>query len=138
MTTRNAGTLARFATESGRLTDSVVKPKLFEPNRVLELSVFRVHGLEFVQICGIGVSVVKEHPNARRLHGWGEIGESEVQGVNLRVVYDDVPPRHANIVGWPTEASQRKSIQQVLASKARPIRLAQPIIVEKPADEPTT
>jgi hypothetical protein len=113
MTTRNAGTLARFATESGRLTDSVVKPKLFEPNRALELSVFRVHGLEFVQICGIGVSVVKEHPNARRLHGWGEIGESEVQGVNLRVVYDDVPPRHANIVGWPTEASQRKSIQQV-------------------------
>ena len=131
MTIRNARTLARFATESGRLTDSVVKPKLFEPNRALELSVFRVRGLEFVEICDIGVSVVKKHPQARRLHGWGEIEESEVQGVNLRVVYDNVPPRHANIVGWPKEASRRKNIQQFLASKARPIRLDQPIPVEK-------
>lgn len=131
MTTRYAGTLARFATEGGRLTDSVVKPKLFEPNKALELSVFRVHGLEYTEICDIGVSVVKEHPNARRLHGWGEIEESSVQSANLRVAYDDVPPRHANIVGWPNEASQRKSIQQILASNARPIRFDQPIRVEK-------
>ena len=131
MTTRYTETLARFATESGSLTDSVVKPELFEPNRAFELSVFRVHGLEFVEIRDIGVSVVKEHPQARRLHGWGEIEESEVQGVNLRVVCDDEPPRHANIVGWPKEASRRKSIQQLLASKARPIRLDQPIPVEK-------
>ena len=109
MTIRNARTLARFATESGRLTASAVKPKLFEPNKALELSVFLVHGLEFVEIRDIGVSVVKEHPQARRLHGWGEIEESEVQSVNLRVVYDEVPPRHANIVGWPKEASRRKT-----------------------------
>lgn len=49
-TIREARTLARFATQSGRLTDEVVKPKLFEPNRKLELSVFRVEGLGYTEI----------------------------------------------------------------------------------------
>ena len=40
MTVRASGLLARFALESGRLTASAVKPKLFEPNRELKLSVF--------------------------------------------------------------------------------------------------
>ena len=63
MTAREAGTLARFATQSGRLTDEVVKPKLFEPNRALELSVFRVDGLGRIEIQEIGIDVVTAIPN---------------------------------------------------------------------------
>ena len=131
MTAREAGTLARFATQSGRLTDEVVKPKLFEPNRALELSVFRVDGLGLTEIQEIGTDVVTAIPSARRLHGWGEISESAVLDAGLRVDYDDDPPRHANVLDWPDEASERKLIQLILASHARAIRLNPPVQVEK-------
>lgn len=123
MTVRAAGLLARFAVESGRLTDSIVKPKLFEPNKALELSVFRVGGLVRGQIRDLGDEVVKKHPTARKLHGWGEFPESAVQEAGLRVEHDDDPPRHANIVGWPREPSERKQRQQILASRSYPVRL---------------
>lgn len=123
MTVRAAGLLARFALESGRLTDSIVKPKLFEPNRALELSVFRVDGLVRDQIRDLGDEVVEKHPSARKLHGWGEFPESAVQKAGLRVERDDDPPRHANIVGWPREPSERKQRQQILASHSYPVRL---------------
>ena len=131
MTAREAGTLARFATQSGRLTDEVVKPKLFEPNRALELSVFRVDGLGRIEIQEIGIDVVTAIPNAQRLHGWGEINESAVLDAGLRVDYDDDPPRHANVLDWPDEASERKLIQLILASRAHAIRLNPPIQVEQ-------
>ena len=131
MTIRGARTLARFATQSGRLTDEVVKPKLFEPNRALELSVFRVDDLDRTEIQEIGIDVVTAIPNAQRLHGWGEISETAVIDAGLRVDYDDDPPRHANVLDWPDEASERKLIQQILASHARAIRLNPPVQVEK-------
>lgn len=131
MTIRGARTLARFATQSGRLTDEVVKPKLFEPNRALELSVFRVDDIDRTEIQEIGTDVVKAIPNAQRLHGWGEISETAVIDAGLRVDYDDDPPRHANVLDWPDEASERKLIQLILASHARAIRLNPPIQVER-------
>ena len=131
MTIREAETLARFATQSGRITDEVVKPKLFEPNRALELSVFRVDGLDRTEIQEIGIDVVTAIPSAQRLHGWGEISETAVLDAGLRVDYDDDPPRHANVLDWPDEASERKLIQQILASHARAIRLNPPIQVEQ-------
>ena len=123
MTVRAAGLLARFAVESGRLTDSRVKPKLFEPNRALELSVFHVDGLVRDQIRDLGDEVVKKHPSARKLRGWGEFPESAVRKAGLRVERDDDPPRHANIVDWPQEPSERKQRQQILASHSYPVNL---------------
>lgn len=126
MTSRGAGTLARFATQSGHLASSVVKPKLFEPNRELKLSVFHVEGLISREISIIGESVVKAHPQARRLYGWGEVGESEVLTAGLKIDYDDFPPRHANIIDWPQDKAQRLQIQQILASSATAHRLNSP------------
>lgn len=131
MTIRGARTLARFATQSGRLTNEVVKSKLFEPNRALELSVFQIDDLDRTEIQEIGIDVVTAIPNAQRLHGWGEISETAAIDAGLRVDYDDNPPRHANVLDWPDEASERKLIQQILASHARAIRLNPPIQVEK-------
>lgn len=119
--------LARFAVESGRLTDSIVKPKLFEPTKSLELSVFRIEGIGHSEICNLGVDVANKHPTARYLYGWGELSESAVIGTGLQVEYDNVPPRHANIVNWPQDASERKERQLILASRSRPVKLDPPI-----------
>ena len=129
MTSRGAGTLARFATQSGHLAASVVKPKLFEPNRDLKLSVFLVEGLVSSEIATIGESVVKAHPQAQRLYGWGEINESEVLTAGLTMDYDDNPTRHANIIDWPQDKAQRLQIQQILASSATGHPLSPPIQV---------
>ena len=69
-----------------------------------------------------------------RLHGWGEFDETAVNGAGLRVEHDEVPPRHASIVGWPMDVSERKQRQQLLARRSRPVRLVPPIQVEKTAD----
>ena len=122
MTVRVSGSLARFALEGGRLTASVVKPKLFEPNRALKLSVFHVDGLDDGGIRHIGDDVVTRHPTAKRLYGWGGFDGAAVSDAGLRIDRDDDPPRHANIVDWPEDASERKQRQQILASRAYPVR----------------
>ena len=129
MSDRGTRTLARFATQSGHLAASVVKPKLFEPNLALELSVFQVEGLVSIEIATIGESVVKAHPQARRLYGWGEINESDVLTTGLKIDYDDNPPRHANIIDWPQDKAQRLQIQQTLAASATAHRLNPPVQV---------
>ena len=131
MTARAAGTLARFAFESGRLTHSIVKPKLFEPNRALDLSVFVVGGLHASDIGKLGIGTAFRHATARRLYGWGELNESDVRDVGLRIVRDDSPPRHANIVGWPGDRSVRKLIMIEMARRSEPVRLAQPVEISE-------
>lgn len=136
MTVGARGSLARYATERGRFrSDGGVKPKLFEPNRKLELSVFYIDGLERARIRDIGVAVAERHPSARRLHGWGEIAASDVASAGLRTARDDTPPRHANVVGWPEDAAERKLKAQILARAARAVRLDPPVDVAGAADK---
>lgn len=120
MTVRASGSLARFALESGRLTASIVKPKLFEPNRELKLSVFHVDGLDDLGIADIGNNVAGRRRPPKRLRGWGEFDEVAVCKAELRIDRDDNPPRHADIVDWPRDPSKRKQCQQILASRAWP------------------
>lgn len=123
MTVRASGFLARFALESRHLTASVVKPKLFEPNRKRKLSVFYVSGLDDAGIRHIGDDVVAQQSTAKRLYGWGEFSEAAVHDAGLRIKRDDNPPRHANIADWPEDPSERKQRQQILASHACPVRV---------------
>lgn len=130
MTVKQVGALARFAVRSGQMTTTVVKPRLLEPNRQLELSVFRIDDLGQEAIQEIGVDVVRRRPDANRLHGWAELDEAAVQLVSLTVVHDDTPPRHANIIGWPDDRAKRKLVQRKLADRASPK------LVEPPVDVP--
>ncbi len=123
---QKAGALARFALENGRLAGSVAKPKLFEPNRRRQLSVFRSDGLEDDEIRRLGIMVAKQHPSARRLYGWGCVSESDVEECGLRVEHDNEPERHANIVDWPADVPARKARQQALAACATVRRLNPP------------
>ena len=123
--------LARFATESGRISGSAVKPKLFEPNRQLLLSVFRISNLKHKEIKDVGVEVVRQHRTARRLYGWAEFSESSVNEIGLQLENDDVPPRHSNIKGWPEDPEERKLLRMELANRSNPVKLDFPVEVDQ-------
>lgn len=129
MRTAQEGALARFAVRKGQLTAAAVKHKLVEPNRQLELSVFRVHELGDEQVRELGIEVVRRRPDAKRLYGWAEFDEAAVQSVALVLHDDNDPPRHANVIGWPTDPAERKLVQLELADKATPMLVSPPIEV---------
>lgn len=88
--------------------------------RPLELSVFRVDGLTEPQIWEHG----RQHalPPGRNFHGRGDMTLGEVDATGpLRVDFDEPPPRHANVVGWPKERDQQLAVAQSLARAARPV-----------------
>ena len=118
--------MARFAVHKGQLTAAIVKPKLLEPNRQLELSAFRVHELDDEEIQELGIDVVRRRPDASRLHGWAELDEVTVQSASLTVHDDDNPPRHVNIIGWPADRAKRKLVQLRLADEATPVLVNPP------------
>lgn len=87
------------------------------PNPRGELSVFRVQGLGETEIWDIGRNYVSR-PQGKTLRGRGEVTASLVQQQGLVVEADDIPPRHANVLGWPLEKSARKLIAVELANQA--------------------
>ena len=115
---------ARFALEKGRVTQDYAKPKLFEPNKDGELSIFDVVGLSCREKCKLGIPVAKSQN--KKLYGWGVVSCKQIKGVGLEIDRDDNPPRHANILGWPEAPEDRKSKQQELASLANAVRLSSP------------
>ena len=89
------------------------------PNRDGETSVYRTANLTGEQIYEIG-----------RVHVTGSLGKpllgqagvisSVVFGLNLTVEPKPTPhPRHANIVGWPADASKHKEIALQIAAEAQ-------------------
>ena len=124
------GPLARFAVESGKITDEVVKPKLFAPNSNLELSVSRTLGLERSDIIEVGIDVVRRHKSAKALYGWAMLTTSFVLEIGLALQHDNDPPLHSQIVGWPKEPEVRKALQIDIASKLQPTKLPEKIQVK--------
>ncbi|MDY7000562.1 MAG: hypothetical protein SVS15_02120 [Thermodesulfobacteriota bacterium] len=94
-----------------------VKPKAFMPARDLKLSVYRVEGLTDQELWEIGENSVAQ-PSGRTLHGSAEILASRVLEKDLNIDPDDIPPRHANVIGWPQEKHEQKSVAQELAAVA--------------------
>jgi hypothetical protein len=115
--------LARYLTQSNhyRLQDHSVKPKAFEPpSSTLRLSVFRMDGLSIEEVWAIGQSnVVDRMSEPRSLHGLADIKASAIRDVDLQIDPDNVPRRHACIVGWPEDKSKQILIQLELAAKAK-------------------
>ena len=88
--------------------------------RPLELSLFRVDGLTDAQIWEHG----RRHalPPDRNFHGRGDVTLDMVDATGpLRLEFDEPPPRHANVVGWPKERDQQLALAQGLARAARSV-----------------
>ena len=109
--------LARFLTSSGQFNAAGAKPAAFLPNaKNGETSVFR-HGSEprasLWQIANDYVSA------ARTVHGAALFKAKHVRSALLDVVAQEPPPRHANIVNWPTsqaDPDMAKAEQKVRAA----------------------
>ena len=112
--------LSRYLLQSGHFSrqHSRVKPNAFLPEpRGLATSVFRTYGLtetEIWEIAGAHVS----GPTGRPVYGRADILASQVEATGLRVNPDNVPERHANIVGWPQRKDEQLALAQELAAAA--------------------
>lgn len=123
--------LARFAVQSNHFRSGEINPKLFRPNKELQVSTFRIEDKTKGDIIEEGKRVVKEHKTAKTLYGWARIAAKEVHDIGLKVDDDDDPPGHSNIVGWPKDEEKIAHYQQKLAKKSERIELPEPISVSK-------
>jgi len=100
------------------LSDNRVKYAAFMPNpKNGETSVFRISGISDREVWEIGhreVGLKRDKP----VLGRGDIGTSFVMTKGLNVVPSEPPVRHANIVGWPEEKSEKRLIALELAAEA--------------------
>ena len=111
--------LARFLTSSSQFNAIMVKPAAFLPNpRNGETSVFRHGSLPREPLWRIAT----EHVGANRtMHGAAIVKAKHVRSAMLDVVAQEPPPRHANIVNWPSsqadpdmaKAEQRERAAQI-------------------------
>jgi len=112
--------LARFILFEGHYaaTKNRVKPAAFEPPPDgIATSVFAIRSLPEATVWELG-QVFVATPRGRTLKARADVRVRDVREVSLQVALDNVPARHANIVGWPSEKSARKSCLQELAARA--------------------
>jgi hypothetical protein len=87
------------------------------PSTSAELSVFLTEGLAEAEVWTIAVETV-DSPPSRVTKARGDFHEGVVVPAGLDLVFDDSPPRHANILGWPPDKSERKLLAKKLADTA--------------------
>lgn len=76
-----------------------------------KLSIFDTDGVEERTVWSIGQEIAIERDQT--LYARGDISTSSATGQNLRVIPDEPPPRHRNIVGWPP--ADQKEDQKLIA-----------------------
>ena len=74
-------------------------------------------GLKNEEIWSIGKKHVAA-PRGKKLYGYGNIAVANIQKHQLRVVSNEPPPRHADILGWPKEKEAQKLIALELSAEA--------------------
>lgn len=89
-----------FTKNHYRTSDNTVKYSAFLPPPDRRLSVFRTSGMGEHAIWALGESLRQQ-----RLKGRADIRAAAVEETGLAIDADEIPPRHANIVGWPDEHS---------------------------------
>lgn len=100
-----------------------LKPAAFLPAMSgagrLELSVFRTDGLSEGEIWALAVRHVV--PLGRSLHGRGDLHARQVALTHppLSLDMDEAPPRHGNILDWPTDIDEQLALAQELAELAQ-------------------
>ena len=96
-------------------------PKLEEGG--YELSVFRTDGLDSPQIWAHGQAhFLSALPANRRFHGRGDFTTADIAAVGRGIRFNETPPRHGNVMQWPTEEDERMAVAQELAERAELVR----------------
>jgi len=94
-----------------------VKYSVFIPPSNRRLSVFRSTDLSENEVWEIGNAIGIERKLT--LLARADIRVASVTKTGLEIDVDDIPPRHANIVGWPDEDSEIKLKAMELAENAQ-------------------
>lgn len=101
-----------------RPSNNTVKPSAFlPPADTLKTSVFRTKGLSDQEAWTLGARHVVGQ-NERTIRGLAEVTVGAITRVGLGLEPDNRPPRHANIVGWSPEKSDRQLCALELAAAA--------------------
>lgn len=102
------GVVARFLFQKGHYSaqKGIVKPGAFLPKNG-QTSVFEISGLAEADVRLIGETAGT--PRGRNPRGRGELGTRDVTAAGLLFVRDDVPPRHGNLLGWPSQGEEVKA-----------------------------
>lgn len=106
-----------FSTNNFSILNKRVKYPAFLPDSNGETSVFRTSNLSDTEIWKIGDSEVAQKRGVPLL-GRADISTFQVLIQNLKVIPDNIPPRHATIIGWP-EKSKQKLLAIELAANAQ-------------------
>lgn len=103
--------LTRYILYKGHFSITRKRPKyvVFMPSPHGETSVFCISNLSDNEIWNIGDREVAQKRGLPLL-GRADILAFHVFNKNLKLIPDNCPPRHANIVNWPTEKSEQKLI----------------------------
>jgi hypothetical protein len=89
-----------FSKNQYRASDKTVRHSAFMPPPDKRLSVFRTSGMGEHAIWALGESL-----RLQTLKGRADIRAAAVEQTGLAIDADEIPPRHANIIGWPHDHS---------------------------------
>ena len=83
------------------------------------MSVFRIDGLDDDSVW----KHVDKHAGRpdRRMHGRGDFRLADMRRQVLKLDLDESPPRHGNVVGWPSGRDQQLALARELASVAHAV-----------------
>jgi hypothetical protein len=82
-----------------------------------KLSVFAIAGLAEEAVWLLGHTYVAA-PTGKTLHARADITTRVVAEVGLQMDPDNIPPRDANVIGWPAGKSEQKLKAEMLAEAA--------------------
>jgi len=116
--------LARFLTQSNQFNSIMVKPSAFLPDhKARETSISRHGHTPLERLWEIGLVAAGN----RKLYGAALFKARDVRTVQLEVIADEPPPRHAVIKNWPwpeidpeLQKAKQKELAASIASAAGP------------------
>jgi hypothetical protein len=119
--------LARFLTQSNHFNAVMVRPAAFLPNpKNGQTSVFRQGNGSPEALWQVGQEQIA---GERSLHGVAIFKAKHVREAQLDVAAQEPPPRHANIIDWPSntsdpelEKAKRKALAIQIAQHAELLR----------------
>ena len=113
--------LSRFIFDRSKISASRVKYSALLPRETSEeVSAYRISTLDDPAIGSLAKEYV-EPGYGRATVGRGDFSVDSVHNAGLSADSAEPPPRHASIVGWPTDSAERKLSAMRLAERARPV-----------------
>jgi hypothetical protein len=87
-----------------------------------DISVFRTSGQDDEEIWAVGVRHVLPERKAgnpgARIHGRADFNAAAPISLGLALEFDEPPPEHVLVAGWPPARHERMQIAQELAARA--------------------